>query len=539
MELHLMMKKFKLNTKLWGLSALLLAAVLIVALNSVWSINGILEGNHHYVDASEFDSFIIQKEVDHLKWVNRVKDLFIEKLDHTDVQIDHTKCDLGKFLYGEKGKELIEEYPEFESLLEAIKQPHKHLHESAYLIDKAVKEQGHEKAHKVFTAKTLPALAETQDRMKVLTDKLHEMKESFKNKMIFTGSTSQWSTIVFTAIASFLGGLLSFFLVRSITKPITRIITGLGEGSELIASASSQISSASQQLAEGSSEQAASIEETSSSLEEISSMTKQNANSANHADKLMTESNQVVSQANDSMTELTCSMAEISKASKQTSKIIKTIDEIAFQTNLLALNAAVEAARAGEAGAGFAVVADEVRNLAMRAAEAAKNTAELIEGTVKKVNDGSKLVSKTNEAFSKVAESSAKVGKLVGEIAAASDEQAQGIDQVNTAVAEMDKVVQQNAGNAEENASASEEMSAQSEQMNGYVGELVALVGESSNGRKGKNLSMIEASKARIHKSLEFSASGKRLTSKAIEVHQAKRISPEQVIPMGADCMDF
>jgi methyl-accepting chemotaxis protein len=270
---------------------------------------------------------------------------------------------------------------------------------------------------------------------------------------------------------------IALLITRSITKPITRIIDGLNESAEQVASASGQVSTASQSLAEGASEQAASIEETSSSLEEMSSMTRQNADNATQADTLMKEANQVVNSANGSMGELTQSMEEISKASEETSKIIKTIDEIAFQTNLLALNAAVEAARAGEAGAGFAVVADEVRNLAMRAADAAKNTANLIEGTVKKVGGGGELVARTNEAFGEVARSAAKVGELVGEIAAASSEQAQGITQVNTAVNEVDKVTQQNAASAEESASAAEEMNAQAVQMQSIVGHLMTLVG--------------------------------------------------------------
>jgi methyl-accepting chemotaxis protein len=659
-----MFKNMTLSGKLWGLTLGLLVAVGLVAGSSILSISGILSTNQEFSYAAELDTFLTEKEVDHLNWINKVKDLFVKNPETLEVAMDPTKCGLGKFLYGEEARKLAQYRPELVSYLDAIKAPHKHLHESAVHINEvwqqihpglsltlagrldehrrwagsiseslmenkeitvqldptrcafgkwltgdesrkltaewpefgaviaevtdhhkklhesaamikaatteeakkeiylgetvrqltavgklfqqaqdleAGLEKARAEAHHIFDMKTLPALMDTKDKMAALTTQFDRMRTIAEETMVSKGANSKLASIVVTAAAFIIGVLLSFFLIRSITRPVFRIIEGLNEGSDQVASASGQVSSASQSLAEGSSEQAASIEETSSSLEEMSSMTKQNADNANQADKLMKEANQVVTKADASMTELTHSMEEISKASEETSKIIKTIDEIAFQTNLLALNAAVEAARAGEAGAGFAVVADEVRNLAMRAADAARNTADLIEGTVKKVKDGGDLVATTNEAFAEVAGSAAKVGDLVGEIAAASKEQAEGIEQVNKAVIEMDKVVQQNAANAEESASASEEMNAQAEQMKSMVGQLVNVVGGAGDGEKGALTAKTQAAKTATD-STRFSHSvpARKTESGDSVVHAVREVKPEQVIPMDdEDFQDF
>ena len=279
--------------------------------------------------------------------------------------------------------------------------------------------------------------------------------------------------------------LASWWLGRSISKPLVEASATMGEGVGEINAASTSLSDSAQALAEGSSEQAASLEETSASLEELTSMTKRNAESSKEADELVGETGRSVKRAVKSMEEMTKSMAGIDSASQEIGRIMKTIDEIAFQTNLLALNAAVEAARAGEHGAGFAVVADEVRSLAQRAADAAKDTQDLIERTIAEVKTGSQVVERTGEEFSEVARHAGQVAQLVAEIAASTVEQSQGLDQISRAVTEMDKVTQSTAASSQEAAAAAEQLSAQAEVLGGVANNLVNIVGVSASSGRG------------------------------------------------------
>ena len=88
--------------------------------------------------------------------------------------------------------------------------------------------------------------------------------------------TSTQVMIAGLIVALIVGALLAFFITRSITKPVNRMIDGLNTGSDQVAAASTQVSSSSQSLAEGASEQAAALEETSSSMEETNVSTVDN-----------------------------------------------------------------------------------------------------------------------------------------------------------------------------------------------------------------------------------------------------------------------
>lgn len=285
-----------------------------------------------------------------------------------------------------------------------------------------------------------------------------------------------WSTALVALLCAGLIIWIATRFTRSITGPVSRIISGLRQSSSEVLMASNQIAQTSQQMASGATEQAGEVQTVSSTMEEMSSMTKNNAGNAGQVDQMVKSTQQESESGLAAMRNMSEAIRRIKESSDETAKIIKNINAIAFQTNILSLNAAVEAARAGEAGMGFAVVADEVRNLAQNAAEAARDTEKLIDEAQRNVLQGVEASREVTQSLEGIKSNIEKVSTLISEVSLASTEQAGGIENVTRSIGEIDKVTQTFSANAENTAAASEELSAQTKIMDRMVGELTDII---------------------------------------------------------------
>ncbi|HON14004.1 MAG TPA: methyl-accepting chemotaxis protein [Treponema sp.] len=239
--------------------------------------------------------------------------------------------------------------------------------------------------------------------------------------------------------------------METMKENLVRIIAGIRESTQQVASGSGEISNTAQVLSQGATEQASSAEEISSSMEEMNSTVRQNADNSMQTEAIAQRTAQDAQNGGEAVQRTV-------QAMKQIAEKIGIIEEIARQTNLLALNAAIEAARAGESGKGFAVVAGEVRKLAERSQQAASEISALSQKSVATADEAGAVISRIVPDIRKTAE-------LVQEISASSREQNSGIEQINKAILQLDQVIQHNAAASEELASMAEQLSAHSRQL--------------------------------------------------------------------------
>lgn len=102
---------------------------------SFTGVGGIVNNAGQVIEGKALDGELAQKEVDHLNWAGRINAFLTDDDVVTlDVAMDHTRCGLGKWLYGNGRADAEELVPALSGLLKQIEAPHKRLHESVARI---------------------------------------------------------------------------------------------------------------------------------------------------------------------------------------------------------------------------------------------------------------------------------------------------------------------------------------------------------------------------------------------------------------------
>ena len=371
-----------------------------------------------------------------------------------------------------------------------------------------------ERIRKVFTERFEPSAAALLGSLQQLAQSQRDAIDAAGAQIAQSSQRAQVALTLFCATALLLGSVLTWWLVRSISRPIgtanataqrvssldlrenieghnrdeagqlllslntmqealRTLVMQVRQSAQSVRLAAHEIAQGNADLSERTEGTASSLQQTAAALEQVTQRLHQSTETAARAEHMASQASAVATEGGNAMAQVVHTMQNIQQSSRKVEEVTGVIDSIAFQTNILALNAAVEAARAGEQGRGFAVVAAEVRQLAMRAGEAAREIKGLIATSAQNVETGTALVNGAGHTMDLIVESIRNVASMISDISTTTLSQTRDINDINTAVARLDQMTQQNSALVEESAAASEGLRHQANEPTHLISQFV------------------------------------------------------------------
>ena len=371
-----------------------------------------------------------------------------------------------------------------------------------------------ERIRKVFTERFEPSAAALLGSLQQLAQSQRDAIDAAGAQIAQSSQRAQVALTLFCATALLLGSVLTWWLVRSISRPIgtanataqrvssldlrenieghnrdeagqlllslntmqqalRTLVMQVRQSAQSVRLAAHEIAQGNADLSERTEGTASSLQQTAAALEQVTQRLHQSTETAARAEHMASQASAVATEGGNAMAQVVRTMQNIQQSSRKVEEVTGVIDSIAFQTNILALNAAVEAARAGEQGRGFAVVAAEVRQLAMRAGEAAREIKGLIATSAQNVETGTALVNSAGHTMGQIVDSIRNVASMISDISTTTLSQTRDINDINTAVARLDQMTQQNSALVEESAAASEGLRHQANELTHLISQFV------------------------------------------------------------------
>ncbi len=209
--------------------------------------------------------FLTEKELDHTHWAFKIQQAIIANESGVDVEFDHTKCSLGKFIYGEEGKKVTAANPELAKAFEGLKEPHEQLHNqgrkinhllrsgdysgaTAYFATKVTPTlekvsqivhksgqiaqaalKGKQQATQIFTSVTQPNLQKVQHQLEQIRESVEARKEILLAESASAIKTQKATVVSVGIIALLLGSIIAILISRSMTAPMRKTVEMLEE----------------------------------------------------------------------------------------------------------------------------------------------------------------------------------------------------------------------------------------------------------------------------------------------------------------------
>ncbi|TLX72161.1 HAMP domain-containing protein [Labilibacter sediminis] len=465
-----------------------------------------------------------QAEIDHIKWLAKVKDaIYVNNSRTIDVIKDPTQCNFGKWLASDEMTELKHQHSETKEIIDKISLHHDKLHQSVVIAEQFQRNgqtkqamdyfsneivsntnqvlnelnsfsnwfendlMGMTEANHIYQSETMKHLS-TMGRL--FEEAVHSSEDYILTDeiMLNEATNTRVGVIMFVIMAVAIAIILALFITRSLINPINKslkfankVATGdltatidveqkdeIGELALSLKQMVRRLKDIVSNIKSGSDNIASASQQLSSGAQQISSGVSEQAASAEEVSSSMEEMAANIQQNTenavktmDISSKSSNSVEQVAMASEQSMNAVRDI--------FSKINVVVEIAEktdllAINAAVEAARAGDQGRGFAVVAAEVRKlaERSQLAASEIVALADkGLKMTEGSNDLLKSIVPDIQETSRLVEEIASASREQESGVSQVNMAVQQLSMVTQQNASSSEEMAGSSEEMAQQ------------------------------------------------------------------------------
>lgn len=213
----------KIKTKLFMIIGIFVISIILLNLTTFLTVNRLSDNSLKIEEIYESQKFFLNKLNDHYKWTNNLLTHVNHSEKNRKVELDHTKCSLGQYIYGKEVEKLISYLPQTRTIIENIKLPHRKLHESAEKVYNIIKTGDSGKAVSVIDNEIEPNLELVRENLSAINEIL--LKESVKtteenHKYIITRKNFL-KIFSFSVIAIALS--MSFYFTGNITVSIGKM----------------------------------------------------------------------------------------------------------------------------------------------------------------------------------------------------------------------------------------------------------------------------------------------------------------------------
>lgn len=219
----------KLGTRIRGGFSIVVSLLLLVTIIFLYVSKQLTKSSDHVRENVEFECFLKQAEIDHLKWLSDLSDnVFLDK--PFNKATDSHLCNFGKWYYDYIKSEDYQKEPEaYQALIKQLEIPHSKLHATSLEIISNMQQGNNQEAQNIYLQQSQAIFHEIASILSQVDDTTQQKVDQAKTDEQHLVRTSRTILLFISFLSIITAIVLALLITRSVTLPLNKIVVVMEE----------------------------------------------------------------------------------------------------------------------------------------------------------------------------------------------------------------------------------------------------------------------------------------------------------------------